>query len=120
MLEKFERPPLGMELSNVQMQTSQTRRSLSVSMTWDFLRCEFCVPDWLFFVRNKAATFSASVNRLALTGLSGRKTETRAPMIIVNAPIATKKILQLANLESTKLIPYASKPPTICVRELHT
>lgn len=44
MLEKFEIPPLGIELSSVQMQTSQTRRSLKVSKTCSFFRCAFCVP----------------------------------------------------------------------------
>jgi hypothetical protein len=44
MEEKFEMPPLGMEERRVQRQTSQTRMSLNVSKTWDFLRCAFCVP----------------------------------------------------------------------------
>ena len=65
------------------------------------------------FVLNNAATFSTSVNLFALTGESGKKTQTRAPIQIVKAPIATKKILQLANFVLAKLTPYASKPPKI-------
>jgi hypothetical protein len=75
---------------------------------------------WLLLVLNNAATFSASVNLLALTGESGRNMQTSVPMHIVAAPMATKKIRQLANLVWAKLTPYARNPPTIEVRELQT
>lgn len=41
MLEKLEMPPLGIELSIVQRQTSQTRMSLKVSKTCSFFKCAF-------------------------------------------------------------------------------
>lgn len=96
MLEKLERPPLGIEDRQTQRQTSQTRGSLKVSRIWSFLRWAFCVPLWLSFTRRSAATFSASVNLWALTGLSGRRKATSAPITTVMMPIARKKIRQLA------------------------
>jgi len=88
MLEKFEMPPLGMELSRTARKTIQTRTSLKASQTWSRLRWAFCVPLWLSFVRSSTATFSASVKRFALTGESGRYSMTKTPATMVAAPMA--------------------------------
>jgi len=45
-LEKFESPPLGMELRRVQRQTSQTRRSLNVSKTFHKLSARKSHQSW--------------------------------------------------------------------------
>ena len=75
---------------------------------------------WFSFTLIRAATYSASVDRFAFTGESGRNTHTRAPTIIVNALIAWKKILQLAKSVLAKLTPYVRKLPKIVVREFQT
>jgi hypothetical protein len=89
-------------------------------MTCSFFSFAFCVPDWFSLTRSKAATFSASVNRTALTGESGSNMKTPNPAMMVIKPTIRKKMRQLANLLVVKLAPYATPEPNICVILLHT
>ena len=103
-LLKLEMPPLGMELRTVARPMSQMRMSRKDSKTWERLTREFWVPLgndvngrslkeggfylWLSFTLMRTATFSASVNLLALTGESGKYIATKTPTIMVIPPIA--------------------------------
>lgn len=96
--EKLLSDPLGIEVKSVLRATSQTRTSLRAWNTCSFLSFAFCVPDWFSLTRRRAATFSASVRRLAFIGEFGMKVKTKKPSTTVMIPMTRKKMRQLANL----------------------